>query len=378
MRQKEVQAVFLGTGTNLAYFSGYPSPSKSGSRPFFLLLPQEGEPIFIVQSGRRAEAQRFGHIRDVRVYAELSRLPVEIIREALGERGALGKRVGMELGFEQSFDVPYVEFRRLKDALPGIELVDASEILWRLRVIKSGNEIACLRAACRILSDAYAAAFSRAREGVTERQIARLLKDHFEDAGAGESFVLITSGKGNYDLATKAPEARPIQAGEMVWVDAGCAVSGYWSDFSRAAVVGRPSPQQVRAQAAIHRITWEAVEQIRPGVTASSIARYCNAHLEGLGLPITSSISGLASRAGHGLGLNVTEPPHIAEYDHSILEPGMVITVEPGVATDYGTFHVEENVLVTPDGHEVLSRAPRTLAKIACSGGFMPPKVEVR
>ncbi len=182
--------------------------------------------------------------------------------------------------------------------------------------------------------------------------------------GASDHWILITSGAGNYDLATKLPEARAIKGGEMVWIDAGCAVSGYWSDFSRAAVVGEPSADQRNAQDAIYRITWEAVQRVRPGVEAAELARICNAGLEKIGFAITSSISGLASRVGHGLGLDTTEPPHIAEYDHTILEPGMVVTIEPGVATDYGTFHVEEDLLVTAEGYEVLSAAQRSLWRI--------------
>lgn len=365
MRADGLQAVLIGTGTNLRYFSGYPSPARSGSRPFFLLLPLAGDPVFIVHCGRKAEALRFSWIKDVREYTRLSQVPVELLREALGDRGALKGKLGMELGFEQSFDVPYLEFLRLQVGLPESEIVDAGSLLWRLRMIKSVAEIACLRQACAILSKAYAQAFSTAREGTTEREIANHLRAHFEEASAGESWVLITSGRGNYDLATKLPEARPIERGDMVWIDAGCAVDGYWSDFSRAAVVGEPSAEQLRAQEAIHQITWEAIQNVRPGSKAAELARICNARLGGLDFPITSSISGLASRVGHGVGLDVTEPPHIAEHDQTILEAGMVITMEPGVATKYGTFHIEENVLVTPDGCEVLSAAQRALWRIA-------------
>jgi Xaa-Pro aminopeptidase len=367
MDAKGLKAVLLGTGTNLKYFSGYPSPSRSGSRPFFLLLPLEGEPVFVVHSGRMAEAHRFSWIAEVREYSGLSRVPVELIRDALGDRGALGGKLGMELGFEQAFDVPYLEFRRLEEGLPRTRLVDASDILWRLREIKSEPEIACLRRACWILSVAYAKAFTAAREGATELEIAAHLRAHFQSEGALEHWILITSGRGNYDLATKLPEARRISRGDMVWVDAGCAVCGYWSDFSRAAVVGEPSAEQLNAQAAVHHITWEAVQKVQPGVEVAELARFCNARLERLNFNITSSISGLAARVGHGVGLDTTEPPHVAEYDHTRLEPGMVITIEPGVATEYGTFHIEENVAVTGEGREVLSTAERDLWRIPAS-----------
>lgn len=365
MQEKGLKAVLLGTGSNLKYFSGYPSPGRSGSRPFFLLLPLQGHPVFIVHCGRRAEALRFSWIEDVRDYSELSRVPVGILHDAVLECGAMGGRIGMELGIEQSFDVPYLEFCRLQAGFPGTELVDAGEILWQLRKIKSEAEIACMRCACRLLSEAYSRAFGAAHEGTTECEIAGTLRAYFEENRVGESWILITSGAGNYDLATKLPEPRPVERGDLVWIDAGCAVDGYWSDFSRAAVVGEPSAKQREAQRAIHEITWEAIQNVRPGFEVSELARFCNQRLEVLNLPVTSSISGLASRSGHGVGLEVTEPPHVAEYDHTILEPGIVITIEPGVATEYGTFHVEENVLVTETGYEVLSTAPRSLWQLA-------------
>jgi Xaa-Pro aminopeptidase len=364
MAARGLRAVLLGTGANLRYFSGYPSPARSGSRPFFLLLPFEGDPILIVHCGRKAEALRFSCVRDVRDYTHLSRVPVELIRDALADRRALSGSLGMELGFEQSFDVPYLEFVRLQQGLPECRIVDAGDLLWRLRMVKSEAEISSQRRACRILSEAYAVAFGQTREGETERTIVNRLRTYFESEGAGESWVLITSGPGNYDLATKLAEDRPLARGDMVWIDAGCAVNGYWSDFSRAAVVGEPTPEQVRAQEAIHRVTWEAVERVRAGLRASELAALCNARLTELGFSITSSISGLASRVGHGVGLEVTEPPHIAEYDPTILEPGMVITLEPGVATEYGTFHIEENVVVTREGCEVLSTAKRDIWRI--------------
>ena len=365
MREREMGAVLLGTGPNLAYFSGFPSPSKGGSRPYFLILPLRGDPILIAQSGRRVEAARYSRVKEVRHYAELSRVPVELIREALRERDALGKAVGMELGVEQSFDVPLLEFRRLEQGLDSTPLVDATDILWRLRIIKSEAEIACLRTACRVLKEAYEATFSSAREGMTDLQIANFMFACFNDAGAGDRFLHIVSGTGNYEMPNKPIGTRRVQAGDMVWFDSGCTISGYWSDFSRGGVVGEPSAEQAAAQEALHEITWDAIRQVRPGITASSLARFCNERTRQLKFPIVEDIAGVASRAGHGVGLNLTEYPHISETDHTVLKPGMVITLEPGVATEYGTFHVEENIVVTPDGYEVISEAPRTLAKIA-------------
>jgi Xaa-Pro aminopeptidase len=107
------------------------------------------------------------------------------------------------------------------------------------------------------------------------------------------------------------------------------------------------------------------VELIRPGLPAAEIARRCNSQLERLEFAIRSNISGLASRIGHGLGLAVTEWPSLNEASQTVLQPGMVITIEPGVATSFGIFHVEENVVVTETGYEILSVCPWELRRLA-------------
>jgi Xaa-Pro aminopeptidase len=364
MREADMQAVLLGTGSNLAYFSGYPSPERSVARPFFVLLPCAGDPILITHSGHRAEAIRFSWIADVREYTQLSRVPSELIRDAMRERELLGKTVGMELGFEQTMDISWVEFHRLKEVLGSTCLVDASSVLWRLRMIKSVCEIACIRKACEITSAAYRFCFSTVREGMEEQEVFRTAYHCLESESRGKVFLAITSGEGNYDLVTKPPESRRLRTGDFVWLDAGCTVSGFWSDFSRAGVVGKPSPAQQHAQEAIHGITTDAVNMVRPGIAAATLAKFCYRRLSELTFPITSSIAARATRVGHGMGLNMTEPPHISEQDPTTLEPGMVITLEPGIATTYGTFHVEENVLVTEDGFEILSNSPRELQSI--------------
>jgi len=150
----------------------------------------------------------------------------------------------------------------------------------------------------------------------------------------------------------------------MVWMDGGCAVEGMWSDFGRAAVIGGPSPEQLDTQRAIREIGELGVSMVAPGVPVREIAAAVNQQVDAVTAPVTSAVSTIAGRIGHGIGCDVTEPPHISEQDPTILAPGMIIAIEPGVATAYGLFHIEENVLVTEDGCEVLSRAPWELITV--------------
>ncbi len=372
MRVHDMQAVLLGTGTNLAYFTGYPSPPRSVPRPFFALLPLNGDPVFFAHTGHAAEARRFSWIGDIRDYRPLATVPVELIREALAEKNLLNANIGMELGAEQAFDYSYLQFMRLRDALPDVKITDAAPLLWALRMVKSPWEVSCIRQACDTTSAAYEAAYSLARAGMPERDVFLAMKDYLVQHSDGTVFLAITSGAGNYDLVTKPPDIRPLVVGDLVWMDAGCRVSGYWSDYSRAATVGAASSEQSYAQDAIHRITTEAVAMVRPGVRVCEVWAFCMRELEALSFPITSSITQLAARVGHGMGLDMTEPPHLGPHDPTVLQEGMVITIEPGVATSYGTFHVEENVLITADGAEVLSNSPRNLQQIP----LYPPCLE--
>lgn len=364
MRAASLDAVLLSTGMNLAYFTGYPSPARNVARPYFVLLPLTGDPVFFSHTGHTYEARRLTWITDVREYAGLSRAPVEMLAQAVRERGFSKGTIGMELGYEQTLDISVLDFRRLEAALAPCSLVDASAVLWRLRMIKSAAEIACFREAHRVTAEAYASTFACAREEMLESDIYVHMYAQLSRPGTGGVFLVVTSGEGNYDLVTKPPEPRPLHRGDMLWMDAGCAVGGYWSDYSRAGVAGPPSGEQRRLQEAVHRITADAIAQIRPGVLCSTIARFCLRRIAELDFPVTSRIAELAGRIGHGIGLNLTEPPHLSPQDDTPFAPGMVVSVEPGVATRYGTFHVEENFLVTEDGCELLSQAPWELAEI--------------
>ncbi len=370
MTDAGLDGLFLATGTNLCHLSGYPSVETTLARPFFLLLPRIGSPVLVVHTGRIAEARRYSWIDDVRAYAELSVAPIAELERAFADTGLARGRVGAELGFEQRLGVPLLEFERIRAALPRATFDDAANVLWRLRMVKAAWEIDAVRRACSITTAAYEATFGVAVEGMVDRAAARQLETAMVEGGGQAPWVLITSGAGNYELATGAPIDRELEAGDMLWFDAGCRVDGFWSDFSRAGVIGEPTPFQRDAQRTIVELTARGVALIRPGVPVADIAAEVDAGVRSIGIPVIARTSELAGRVGHGIGNDVTEPPHVSALDPTILEAGMIISIEPGIATDEGLFHAEENVLVTPDGHELLSVCPpelRTLAYAAAT-----------
>jgi Xaa-Pro aminopeptidase len=220
-------------------------------------------------------------------------------------------------------------------------------VLWPARIRKSEREIARIRQACAITSAAFERCFPGFGSGVPEREIAYALTSTMIEMGAEDTWLLMTAGEGNYDLVSRGPWPRRLERGDMVYVDMGCSVSGYWCDFDRSGVVGGPSERQLEAQRTANRITDLGVSMVQPGANTQDIARVCNGEMVLFPFPITSDIGHLAARIGHGVGLAPVEPPNVADYQSTVLEPGMVITIEPGVATEFGVFHVEQNVLVT-------------------------------
>lgn len=364
MARFRIDALLIATGPNLVYLSGYPSVERTLARPFFLVIPRSGDPTLIVHTGRAYEARRYGWIPEVQTYDMLSVAPVEQIVRALYRSGVHRGQIGVELGFEQRLGMPVGELERIRDAVRPATFVDAASLLWELRRVKSETEVQAMRRACEITAAAYATVFPSIGPGVTERDVALRLKETMLRAGGDDPWVAITSGPGNYDLATGVGTERVLDRGDMVWADAGCSVGGYWSDFGRGAVLGVASDEQRTVQGLIYDITMAGVGLARPGNTTGGIARVVNQRMSELGIEITSSISDLAGRVGHGVGLDITEPPHLTESDRTPMEPGMVITIEPGVATAFGTFHIEQQILVTQHEPEILSRSPWQLIEV--------------
>jgi Xaa-Pro aminopeptidase len=362
MRTGGFDALFLSAEANLNYFAGHRhfAPWTTFTRPELCLVPASGDPTLIVHAFLEADTRRDSWITDVRSYMPLTGTPVDLIREIVEARGLQAGRWGAELGSEQRLGLPYQDFVALQKALPRAAFADASDLLWRLRVIKSPAEVVALKEAGRIAAQAFDHAFSSARAGMTEKAFATLLAETIVRAGAEVGFIIATSGPGNYDRVAGMATDRALQRGDMIWVDLGVVFNGYWSDHCRAAVVGPPSDAQQRNWDQIVQVTRKGVETVRAGVPVTAVVEACNAEAKRLGLEFTFA----AGRMGHGMGLMSTEPPHVAAYDSTVLEPGMVVSVEPGWVLEHGAYICEKNVVVTPAGCEQLTITSRALRQI--------------
>lgn len=363
MNEQDIDALLVTAEANYSYFTGHRthSPWSTFTRPHVFVLARDGSSVMIVHTFTRPEAESRSWVADIREYGSLLEDAVPEIKQTFAEMGLADCVIGCELGYEQRLGLPIRAWVEIQKAFPKAKFVDASELLWRLRMKKSGAEIDCLRKACRATSKAFEVCYAQVGEGWTEEEVALVMSKAMLDEGAeAPGFNIICSGKENYERISARPTNRRLRRGDMLWVDASAVVNGYWSDFCRAAVVGGPTPEQTRLQRIVRDATMAAIEAIKPGVPVRVIAQTCARELGNRGFNISFD----AGRCGHGLGLMSTEPPHVAIYDSSILEEGMVITVEPGIVNEDGVFCIEEVVAVTKDGFEILSGASREIYTI--------------
>jgi Xaa-Pro aminopeptidase len=362
MEDAGLDALLLCDDRNFFYLTGAGGamPREDKARPQFVLVPLVGEVAVLISHARAVPFRESSWVAGLQTYDSLG---TGVVRTALAEfvRRTIprAKTLGFELGYEQRLGMPVADYLALQTQFPDRKFVDASSLLWGLRMVKSAAELARIERAVEITDQAFAAVLPTLRPGLTEREIAGRLQAEMGCRGASASWVLIQSG--TYDRGGLIARDRAVQAGEMVWVDMGANVLGYWADFCRAAVLGPPTSHQRQLQADIREITQLGIATVRPGVTVADVARVCAREMERRGLPFNT----WGVRYGHGLGLQVTEPPHVAEYDDTVIAAGMTLTLEPGTCTAEGRFQIEENLTVTSTGVRCLSQSPRDLIEIA-------------
>ncbi len=359
MAREGIDLLFITGDRNYIYFTGHRpiAPEGTLARPNYFILPLEGEPHLMVHIFIEGDASSTSWVEGISTYSSLLDAPVKELAGIIRDCGAGGRKIGAELGQEQRVGMPVRDFLLLKEELKEYEFADAAPILWEMRVVKSERELACIREAQAATVRGYIEGFPLIGEGMSEREIASLLTGKMVEHGAEHFWIIVASGRENYQRISGKPTGRKVRRGDMVWVDMGASVNDYWADFSRAGVVGGPSDEQKKYQKIVTEVTAEGVAAVRAGLPGASIVDVCEEGMRKRGLDISFH----AGRVGHGVGLFITEPPSMARWDPVVLADNMVITVEPGLVRDDGVYHVEENVLVTKGGSEVLSQAPREL-----------------
>ena len=253
-----------------------------------------------------------------------------------------------------AFEKDYVTVKQMEDwneKLPP-KFSGVSGWVEELRMIKSDDEIDNIRSAARIADEAFVQLLPTLRSGLTEREVALELEFLMRKAGAsGMSFDPIIASGPRSALPHARPGDRIFSVGDFVVFDFGCVVNGYCSDMTRTVVIGEPEEKHLTIYDLVLEAQMESLKAVGPGKTGAEI--------DAIARNIISD-NGYGEYFGHGLGhslgLEVHENPRLSKTDQTVLQPGMIVTVEPGVyLPDFGGVRIEDLVLVTEDGHEVLS-----------------------
>lgn len=347
LSKEGLDALVAVSPENVAYTVGYMIPSQVipiRKRHFFSVVTPSDKAYLIVVNIELNEAKARSRLRDIRSYNEFTEDPAVVLADCLREFGLAEGRIGLEIDF-----LPARTFGKLQNQMPKANFVDAEPLLDRLRIVKTDEEIAILKRCGQIVDQVHKKVYEEVRPGMTELDIVSRIVE--EALAKGVDFVnKVVVGAGERSaFPNAAPSSRVLRPGDVMRVDIFANVNGYMSDIARTTVVGTANAEQ--------RAIWQSLVDaqdmllglLKPGASTAAIWRQYLAFLKKRDLDPGINF------VGHGLGLTLHEEPYISRYHDTVLEEGMVLAVEPVYFTEKIGFHLEDEVIVTSDGFELIS-----------------------
>lgn len=370
MRIRDIDALIVTSKENVVYFTGLQTIGwDSKHRPIVVIIPcDEHQPVVMVLPETLLNvAHETSWVNNLKPWGgwrvkDAAPDPITGAGQIMRELGLADRRIGFELGYGQRLGMSQADYEGLRAQLPAAVIVDGSDALWQVRMIKSPREVDALRKVCDATTKAFEDGFAALHEGMNEREIAGVMFSRMAtETNDRPGFVMVRSGPRKYPMMNVLPFDKPMNRGDLIVVDAGAVYRDYWADFMRMACMGEPTAEQRRFFDATLESQQAGVDIVRPGITGHEIFQACYDVLVKRGLKDHATIE----RVGHGLGLDVHEPPSLARGSEVVVRPGMVLTVEP-VFWDkpngrIGNFALEDVVVVTEDGYELLSLFPKHL-----------------
>jgi D-alanyl-D-alanine dipeptidase len=332
----EADYLLIGPSTDLLYLIGLNRPQSE--RLTMLMLPREGRARLVLPSFERALAEPLATFFDLVTWEEAED-PAELLASLLPRQGK-----GLQVAIASKLFTHFLF--RLQEVVPATAFVAGGPIMDPVRMRKEEGELEHLTAAGAAADRVFHELLTLPLVGMSEAEVKARIMELMPAAGhdtAGGAIVGVgPNGASPHHHVTE----RQIATGDAVIVDFGGTVSGYWSDMTRTFHVGEPSEKFKRAFDAVNEANQLAFEAVRPGVTAEQIDQAARAHISQAGFG-----EYFLHRTGHGLGLDIHEPPYIVEGDQTVLESGMVFSIEPGIYIkgEFG-IRIEDIVTVTENG----------------------------
>ena len=379
MERQKIDAIVVtgdfSASMNYYYLSGHsPRDYQSNfSRPHLMVLKQDGQAALLVYNVNKDNALESSWVKDVRAYGPPFKY--EALRDLLVGMKLENATIGMELGTDQRLWIPVLEFLALKDSMPQARFVDASSVLWQLRMIKSPAEVDLIRQAGLINFRALRRTFAELREGSTEKDVWRLVCTYLVEEGAWRpphtQIQVVSAAKARrkgHRSRMQGPTDDVLRKGDILFVDSGAIFDSYWGEFNRIAVVGEPTKRQEECHYKIRTVVKRSIEEaFKPGNSFRRVIEHMVGIYKELGLgedQYGKYIGPPFFHLAHGVGLNGSEPPFVRMDDDSVLEPGMVVNVEAYLLDEGVTYGSEEDIHITKTGVEVLTPWDEGLFKI--------------
>lgn len=366
VRDTGLDALIVMTPANTYYLSGFRAITYS--RPVIVLVSDQ--PALIIPELEETHARQRSIIPTIFTYSDMAlggltgkstfQLGIDLCVDAMRATGLRGKRVGFEAA---GLTVDGYQYLAEAWAEP---LNPVKGVVERLRVVKDGQELDLIRIGAALAEVGMRSEVEASVPGATEIEIlahgnemmlteaARRYPDLHITAGSrpvsGEKSVLPHS----------IPSGRRLRRGDVVIHGTGCVVEGYYSEDERTIFVGEPTTTQRRLFDVMLQAQLAAIAGIRPGDPCHRVDRAARSVIEAAGYG-----TAFIHRTGHGIGLDIHEPPFFSPSDETILQPGMVMSVEPGIYVQgVGGFRHSDTIIVTEDGCAVLTKYPKTLAEL--------------
>jgi Xaa-Pro dipeptidase len=349
-----LDGVALVPGPNMLYLTGI--HAHLSERPIVLFLPADDDPAVIIPVLEAEKARQAGIMAD-RIFAW---------GDGDGYKGAFQQACAhLELsdyllGVE-ALHMRVLELELLQRYAPGLNTAHVEPLIAQLRMVKDEREVAAMVKAVTVAETAMERLIPQIAIGQTEKQIAATLTHELIQAGAeGLAFGPIVSAGPNGASPHAVPTDRPLEAGDLLVIDWGAIVENYPSDITRTFAVGEVDADLARVYDTVKAANAAAKAAARPGATGDDVDRAARSVIERAGYGDT-----FIHRTGHGLGLEVHEPPYMMAGNQEPLREGMVFTVEPGIyLPGRGGVRIEDNLVVTAGGHRSLTNFSRDLIRV--------------
>ncbi|MFC1491684.1 M24 family metallopeptidase, partial [Nitrospinota bacterium] len=365
MDERDIDCLIVHKWPNQYYISGhfqhlpwYPHTSHLGEAPLIVFRDSGEDPVFLCAHLSSNYVREGTWVKDVRAFDKDPGLSVyEYIAEVLKEKGIEGGNIGIE---EDCCTIN--TFWNLQEVLPRAQFKKTSEIFDLARVVKEPEEIQLIKESVAIGEAALEVAIEAAKPGVTEMEVQTAAEMEMKRRGAiREVETMCQSGTRTTIGRAFASALKKIEKNDLVLVDLGCVYKGYGCDMTRTWVVGKPTAEQKKIAGDLYKVHEKVLGFIKPGLKYHEVTDFAREELLSAGYQTNKHSFPFQRVAFHGIGLGPFHDPPDAHYKDMVLESGMTLSTLPCVHHEKFTIRFEDNIVLTPNGLELMTKLPKEL-----------------